>query len=413
MIEIPETILEYLDNIYLDPSNPNVMSKEQLSALKESMLKYGAIVPIIIDQDNMIIDGHQRKQVAEELGLKQYPCVKINTTKLDAKLLKQILNKLKGTHDLTKDQEEYKFILEEDGSLDLLKKYVAMDDEFLRNIQRDIENPLKDKTDDELDEVPEVEHIKTDIKYGDIFQLGRHRIMAGDSTKKEDVDKLINGKKASIGFTSPPYNVGHNLGYEGKDSKYIQKDDNNEYLQLLIKSNDFVLNNATYSFFNLQMLANNKNDIIEWLYYNNKNFCDIAFWKKLQVAPSMASNVMNSQVELIIITSKESNNRAINTGNFRGNLSNIIETKSASHENEHSDIHNATFPLTFVSHFVDNFTQVNDIVLDCFIGLGTTLIACEKTDRVCYGMELSEKYCEVICQRYEKLTGNKRVKLNE
>jgi len=185
MIAIPETKLEYLDNIFEDKSNPNVMSKEQLSALKESMLKYGAIVPIIINQDNLIIDGHQRKQVAEELGLKQYPCVKINTTKLDAKLLKQILNKLKGTHDLTKDQEEYKFILEEDGSLDLLKKYVAMDDEFIRNIQREIENPLKDKTDDELDDVPEVEQIKTDIKYGDVFGLGAYIMVNG---KKEYVE---------------------------------------------------------------------------------------------------------------------------------------------------------------------------------------------------------------------------------
>jgi len=189
MIEIPETKLEYLDNIYLDPSNPNEMSKEQLSALKESMLKYGAIVPIIINQDNMIIDGHQRKTVAEELGLKQYPCIKINTTEVDAKLLKQILNKLKGVHNVDKDLEEYKFIMQEDPSLDLLKKYVAMDDEYIGNIIREIEHPNGQHTEEELNEVPDVERIKTDIKLGDMFGLGAYIIKDGKKIYVEVVEE--------------------------------------------------------------------------------------------------------------------------------------------------------------------------------------------------------------------------------
>lgn len=229
-----------------------------------------------------------------------------------------------------------------------------------------------------------------------------HFVMCGDSTK--DVDRLFD--KATIAFTSPPYNVGHNLGYKN-DNKYNEyKDDNPEYLDLLNDFNAICLNKCEYSFVNLQFLSGNKRQIVQWLFDNNDKFCDIAFWKKSQVAPAMAENVMNSQTECIFIFGGNGS-RAINTGQFRGNVSNFVETNSASIENDNSKIHNATFPIGFVAYFIDNFTQKGDSVYDAFIGTGTTLIACEQTDRTCYGMELSEAYVDVIRKRYHKfVTGN-------
>ena len=229
-----------------------------------------------------------------------------------------------------------------------------------------------------------------------------HFVMCGDSTK--DVDRLFD--KATIAFTSPPYNVGHNLGYKN-DNKYNEyKDDNPEYLDLLNDFNAICLNKCEYSFVNLQFLSGNKRQIVQWLFDNNDKFCDIAFWKKSRVAPAMAENVMNSQTECIFIFGGNGS-RAINTGQFRGNVSNFVETNSASIENDNSKIHNATFPIGFVAYFIDNFTQKGDSVYDAFIGTGTTLIACEQTDRTCYGMELSEAYVDVIRKRYHKfVTGN-------
>ena len=145
-----------------------------------------------------------------------------------------------------------------------------------------------------------------------------------------------------------------------------------------------------------------------YLLFEQDNKC---FWKKLQVAPAISNNVMNSQVECVFIFSNHSNTRNIDTANFRGNVSNFLETKSASGENKRPDIHNATFPIEFVSHFIDNFTSQGKLVFDNFGGLGITLIACEQTNRKCYMMEIDPFYCSVIIERWEKLTGNKAVKI--
>ena len=133
-IIIPKIEKDILFNLKEDKSNPNVMTKEQILSVANSIKKYGFIIPIIVNKDNVIIDGHQRKKAAELLGMDGVPVIRLNVDKVDAKLLKQIMNKLKGTHDLDLDLEEYKFILEEQGNLDLLKEFVAMDDEYINEI---------------------------------------------------------------------------------------------------------------------------------------------------------------------------------------------------------------------------------------------------------------------------------------
>jgi len=399
MIEIPETRLEYLDNIYLDPSNPNEMSKEQLSALKESMLKYGAIVPIIINQDNMIIDGHQRKTVAEELGLKQYPCIKINTTEVDAKLLKQILNKLKGVHSVEKDLEEYKFIMQEDPSLDLLKKYVAMDNEYIGNIIREIEHPAGQHTEEELNEVPDIERIKTDIRLGDMFQLGNHYVLCGDSCKKEDVDRLMQGKKADMVFTDPPYGMHLDTNYtkmEFGDRK------GKNYPKVIGDNEDFKKDLITTIFDNF---SDTKEMFIFGgdYYYNlipNFKYGNYIVWDKTLESNGDADS--NSEFELV--WSKNKHKREVlhfNWFRFFGLQSQDIKER----------IHPTQKPIQILEYIIKKYSQDNNLIVDLFLGSGSTLIACENTGRICYGMEIDPVYCEVICQRWEKLTGKQRMKL--
>jgi DNA modification methylase len=253
--------------------------------------------------------------------------------------------------------------------------------------------------------------VKSQCKNGHTFEytrkdiVGGHVLMCGDSTKKEDVEKLMNGEKADITFTSPPYNVGHNLGYKSKD-KYDGSGDNIEnYDQFLTDWVMIALEHSRYVFNNIQMLANNKHDLIRHLAEVNDYICDVAFWKKSPVAPAMAENVMNSQVEMIWILGKE-NKRSINTGQFRGTLSNFIETSSSQKDNKNNDIHNATMPFALCDWVINNFTQTGMAIMDVFGGTGTTLIACEQTGRKCYMMELSEVYTDVIVDRYCKFTGN-------
>jgi ParB-like chromosome segregation protein Spo0J len=184
MIEIPSIEKELLIKLKMDETNPNIMTKEQIQSVANSIKKYGFLIPIIVNKDNIIIDGHQRKNAAELLGMDEVPVIRLNVDKVDAKLLKQIMNKLKGQHDYELDLEEYKVILQEQGNLDSLKDLVSMSDDYIDNILREI-SPKGTYTEEELDDVPEVEGIKTDIKYGDIFGLGAYIMVNG---KKEYIE---------------------------------------------------------------------------------------------------------------------------------------------------------------------------------------------------------------------------------
>lgn len=158
------------------------------------------------------------------------------------------------------------------------------------------------------------------------------------------------------------------------------------------------------------MLANNKIDLISFVNHFKEKLCDIAIWEKTSTAPAMGEKVMNSQFEFIFIFSDKNNSRAVGTRSFRGTVSNVYQG-SPQRKNEYAEIHAATFPIEFVSHFIENFTNKGESVMDLFGGTGTTLIACEQTKRRCYMMELDPHYCDVILQRWENLTGKTAVKI--
>ena len=237
--------------------------------------------------------------------------------------------------------------------------------------------------------------------------------MCGDSTKEEDVAKLMDGEKADISFTSPPYNADctPTEAVNGKKTKYNGNDDNktvNEYTKFL----DLYIKNAVkhsdYTFMNVQSIKNNKIALIDVLYDNKDIYADTMIWDKIHGQPAMAENVMNSVFEYIHIFSKKAN-RAIGSIYFRGTIDNILHIPPQ-RRNEFSKIHNATFSVEFASYFVKNFALKS--VLDLFGGTGTTLIACEQLGRKCYMMELDPKYVDVIIKRWEDFTGKKAVKIN-
>ena len=375
--------------------NPRSMTKDEFDGLKSSLEAFGQQENLIVNKDMTLISGHQRLNAMLALGWSEAVVNMVDLDKHEEKKLNVIMNSqaISGTWDELKLAE----ILEE----------LKLDDNY-ESLRLNVLEPLDlSPTEVEEDEAPEVSQEPPVSKLGEIYQLGRHRVMCGDSTEQSQVSQLFTS--ATISFTSPPYNVGHNLGYKGKNSKYENYDDNKseeDYGKLLTITNAIAQEYTKYQFVNLQLLANNKRAILRWLASERDRFVDVAFWRKLQVAPAMAPNVMNSAVECIfILSSKDDASRAVDTANFRGTVSNFVETKSASSENTNADTHNATYPVGFVTYFTDNFTKKGDSVYDAFCGTGTTLIACEQTDRTCYGMELDPKYVDVIRKRYAKFIG--------
>ena len=294
-------------------------------------------------------------------------------------------------------------------------------DSFLDGINKE-QGGLTD--DDEVPEGPE----EPVTKLGDLWLLGeKHRILCGDSTDIKQVQKLMNGKKADCSFTSPPYNMGHNLGYKGKESKYNNTDDNLEnYKDLIITTTRASISFATDVFVNLQFLTNNKKDLALYLAELSDWFKDIFFWKKKQVQPAAAMNVANSQTEVLFLFGDEDEEEksewvdiiglyGMNTtrrwGNkrFRGTFSNIIETTSASAENKNAKIHNATMPVALPLEFLKKGYKQGSIVIDLFAGTGTTMIAAERLKQRCFMMELNPAYVDICIERWQNYTGREAI----
>ncbi len=362
---------------------------------------------MLIDKNYGIIAGHGRVEAAKREGMTEVPCVWVEHL-TEAQKKAYILADNRLALDAGWDMDVLKVELEELKEINFDIDLTGFNSDELSDIFG--EEELEAVEDDYEVELPE----EPKTKLGDIYQLGRHRLMCGDSTDKATVEKLMNGNKADIAFSSPPYNAGTTATETamGKTTKYNGNDDNKteaDYIAFLNSYIECAIEHCEYVFMNVQSISNNKIALIDVLYHNKDIYADTIIWDKIHGQPAMAENVMNSVFEYVHIFSKKAN-RAIGTIQFRGTVDNILHLQSQ-RKNEYSDIHNATFSVEFASHFIRNFAK--ESVLDQFGGTGTTLIACEQLNRTCYMMELDCRYVDVIIDRWEQFTGEKAVLLNE
>ena len=252
----------------------------------------------------------------------------------------------------------------------------------------------------------------------DSAPTGGHRLLCGDSTKIDEVQRLDDGRKWSLCFTSPPYNAGDNSlgGNKNRlDAKYVGVGDDRpdcEYLKLLVDFTTVALSLCRTVAINLQSLAGNKRTILEWMYLFREHFVDRMVWFKGQGQPAMAANVMNSRFEDIWILSPEKNpSRAIPTAKFHSTVSNVYEGRGASGENVAPEIHAATMPVHLSKHAIGSFDATGGIIFEPFAGTGTTIIAAEQLGRCCFGVDISGLYVDVAIQRWENFTNRKAYKV--
>ena len=316
---------------------------KELKMLAERIKKKWFHFPIYLwhNHDNYILDWHQRLKAldllaAEWLTLEKdlVPVVYISAASLNE--AKEIVAEANSKFS-TMDQE----------FADLWFEWCDLDDLIIPDFDylTDDEKEKEKKEDD----VPDVTTPPI-VQVGDIFVLGDHKIMCGDSTSLTDVEILMNNQRASIAFTSPPYNAGTTPTEVkmGKKSKYANdsnnktQDDYFEFMQLWTNiANEY----SDYNFVNVQMLSGNKLALIDYLSLYRNNLAEIMIWNKLTAQPAMANNVLNSQYEFILVFSEKAN-RAIGTKQFRGTASNVLDISKQT-SNEVKD-HNATFPISNV-----------------------------------------------------------------
>ncbi len=369
--------------------NTKKHDKTQINNVAESIKQYGFVQPIVIDKNNVVVIGHCRLLAAKQLKMKEVPCVCVeDLTDEQVKALRIVDNKS------NESPWDFDILPDELAELDL------SDFDFDFGIEDD-----EEETEIVEDEAPEVdEDAETIAKLGDIWQLGRHRLMCGDSTSIDDVEKLMGGQLADMLLTDPPYNV----SYEGKtkDHLTIQNDsmDNDSFRQFLrdaFTSADAVMKpGAVFYIWHADSEG-----------YNFRGACFDIGWKVRQcLIWNKNSMVMGRQDyqwkhEPCLYGWKDG---ASHLWTSDRKQTTVIDCQKPNA----SKIHPTMKPVGLFDYQIKNNTKGGDIVLDLFNGSGTTIMACEQNGRVARCMELDPRYVDACVKRWENFTGEKAVLIN-
>ena len=357
--------------------NPRQLTKDQHSQLKDSIKRFGLVDPLIVNKNkerkNILVGGHQRLRIAKELGINKIPCVEVDLNIDQEKELNIRLNKNVGEWDY--DSLANYFDVGE------LMDWGFTDDE----LQFYEEEPEQGLIED--DEIPEVEEAIT--KQGDLWILEEHRLLCGDATKKEDVDLLMDGKKADMVFTDPPY--GMDLDTDYSKLKGTKKSPNAKGY----KWNKIIGDDKEFNFSTCFKLVEYVKEQFWWgadYYFNQlpKNGSLFVWQKRDKADHKMIGN------DFEICWSKKKHKKATFWKRWVG---------FDSIEHGYKRLHPTQKPIDLIIWFFEKYE--GEKVLDMFLGSGSTLIACEKTNRKCYGMEIDPHYCDVIVKRWEEFTGKK------
>ncbi len=368
----------------------------------ESIKEFGFKVPIIVDKDNVIVAGHTRLKAAKKLGMETVPCIVADD------LTPEQIKAFRLADNSTAQIAEWDLELLKDElmELDFDMALFGLEKE-IKDIERIFAPEIIE------DDVPEVDEKNIITKLGDIWQLGRHRLMCGDSTKEEDVAKLMNGNKADLLFTDPPYNVAMESKSKDilktKNYAHIENDDLSledfkVFLEkVFINANNSLKDDASYYVFSCQ---GGDNELMMMMMMRE---CGIKcrhqiIWVKDAPVFSMGRLDYDYKHEPILYGWKKKHNFYRNGEQDKS----VWEYKRT--ENK---LHPTMKPVELIANALNNSTKKNDLVFDLFGGSGSTLIACEQLNRICYMMELDPKYCDVIIKRWETLTGKKARRLDE
>ena len=372
-------------------NNARTHSPEQINKLRSSLREFGFINPVIIDRDYGVIAGHGRILAAKEEGITEVPCVFADYL-TEAQKKAYIIADNRMAMDAGWDEELLRVEIEAlqaeafDVSLTGFDPN-EIDDLFKENLKVGLH-------DDDFDIEAELKK-PTFTKAGDVWTLGRHRLVCGDSTKKETYDILMDGKKANLVLTDSPYNV----NYEGTAGKI---------------KNDHMANDAFYQFL-LDAFTNMEavmaDDASIYVFHADteglnfrRAFADAGFylsgcciWKKNSLV--LGRSPYQWIHEPVLFGWKKSGKHAWYAGRKETTVWEYDKPK------KNAD-HPTMKPIALLAYPIMNSSMSNAVVLDPFGGSGSTLIACEQSDRICYTVELDEKYCDVIVKRYIEQVGS-------
>ena len=380
-----------ISEIKTNPKNPRLIKDDKFKKLVKSIQEFPQMLelrPIVVDENNIVLGGNMRLKACIEVGLKEVYIVKAD--------------------DLTEQQKD-EFIVKDNVGFgewdwDLLAN--EWDTEKLQDWGLDLPLDVSvQELEAEEDDYEIPNKINTDIVLGDLFEIGEHRLLCGDSTDSDQVAKLMNGKKADLVFTDPPYKIeteggckgitGQALRKQGKQIEFISDFEPINFLNVLPILFENKKMNA-YIFCNKDLLP----DYLFWAKETGYSF-NVLIWKKPNAIPIGDSH--RPDIEYLLLFRKSA---IWNNGLKDVNYSRCLEY------GRESGLHPTMKPIELIANEMQISSNKNSLVFDFFLGSGSTMVASHQLKRKCYGMELDPKYCQVIIDRMKKLDPSLEIKRN-
>jgi site-specific DNA-methyltransferase (adenine-specific) len=370
-------------DIIPNENNPRILKDDKFKKLVQSIKDFPEMLeirPIVVNNEMMILGGNMRWKAIQEIGIKEIPIIKAES--------------------LTEEQQR-EFLIKDNvgfGEWDWDALANDWDPEELNEWGLDVPNMDLTELEAEDDNFEEPENVETDIVLGDLFEIGEHRLLCGDSTDSDAVARLMDGQKADMVFTDPPYGISYKSNWASKERERFDE----------IKNDDVIL------------------DILPSIILLSKNNIHWYIWTSHQVY-SIWRGKFDEYYKSTIIWSKKSGAMGDLEGDYIVNYEMALfchygrKTLNGKRESAVWDLtrdsgidyqHPTQKPISLAEKAIINSSNQNDLVADLFLGSGTTMVASHQLKRKCYGMELDPKYCQVIIDRMKKLDPTIKIKKN-
>ncbi len=388
---VPKTVK--ISDVKVNPNNPRLIKDDKFAKLVKSIKDFPQMLkirPIVVNRDMVVLGGNMRLKACKEAGLKEVPIIIAD--------------------ELTEEQQR-EFLIKDNvsgGEWDWNVLANEWDAEQLNEWGLDIpefETEVEAEEDDF--DVPEG-GIETDIVLGDLFEIGQHRLLCGDSTCSDTVGKLMNGEKADMVFTDPPYGVSYEGGHNKKKRKGIENDNlqgqdlTDLFYESLMNADLF---SKDYSAFYIWYSTNKSVETFASFSRLNLSVRAVIAWYKVKsgLGSFMSQYIPNFEPCIYAFKSGKSPQWF-----GASDEKSVWELKKDSR----NEYHPTQKPIELPSRAIENSSKLKDIIYDCFLGSGSTMVAAHQLNRKCYGMELDPKYCQVIVDRMLKLDPSIEIKLN-
>ena len=414
-MQVEEVKISDIEN---HPNNPKVHNDNQIRLIEKSIKKFGYTNPVILSADGTILAGHARVKAAIQMGQDTIPCIRTKLTgkEADAYLIadnrltelaqydRDILSDLLS--DLPKDLVDL-------TGFDTVQVDALLSGEDIPDIEKFISDSQPEEPREEVDAEPQIDRAaelnkKWQVKTGDLWQCGEHRIICGDCTDPAVVERVMRGEKAEIVITDPPYKHTH-LGGEG--FKYSAKIYHDGFVKSLCDFNpSWLLDQLPRLTDPCNLVVFCSRDLVPLYseYAKTHGYViDYHIWHKPNAIP-FTSNTFKSDVEYIVLI--------YNKGRY------MVQTHNQSDyskvytrpllTNPETKCHPTEKPMELIIKYVTLLSHDSGIISDPFLGSGTTMIACENTGRKCRGIEISPEYCAVVLERFKEATGKEPVRIN-